>query len=323
MAGRTQGRWRCPKCGRRIPAKNAVHACRPAVPVAEHFRGKPPEVRALYETVVAALKRIGRAQVDSTKTRIAFRLQTIFLELTPQAGGLRGCLMLPQPATNPTVFRVLSPSPRLHYHFFKLSEPRQIDTRFRRLLAEGFRVGRREHVKQPAPTGRRGLGLRGQVGQPLRRVFVDTSRPLWRCPKCGNYFVTRNLAHSCVRVPLAKHFRGSDPKVRQTFDALVAALRRNGPVRVVSSKTRITFMVRMRFASANPMKSALRCGFALLRPGRHPAIRRAYRFPGTKLYAHELCLTHPSQIDASLRRLLSEAYLVGQQKHLERAPRKR
>ncbi len=133
-----------------------------------------------------------------------------------------------------------------------------------------------------------------------------------------NYFVSRNLPHSCVRVPLESHFQGKDPLVRKTFNALLAALRKNGPVRVVSSKTRITFMVRMRFAGAYPQKSALPCGFTLLRPARHPTIRRAYRFPGTHLYAHELRLAHPSQIDAPLRRLQAEAYQVGAQKHLQR-----
>lgn len=319
MNAEKKQRWVCPKCGRRIPTRNAAHECRPNVPVAQHFRGKPREVRALYDTVVAALKKIGRAQADSTKTRIAFHIQTIFLELTPQASGLRGCLMLPQPARHPSIFRVLSPSPRIHYHFFKLTSPKQVDARFRRLLADGFKVGRREHLKQPAAAGRRSLGIGPQqVGQPLRQAFVDTSRPLWRCPKCGNYFVSRNLAHSCVRVPLESHFQGKDPQVRRTFDALLAALRRAGPIRIVSSKTRITFMVRMRFAGVHPKKHALRGGFALLRPARHRALEHVYQFPGTRLYAHEFRLVSPKQIDAGLRALLAEAYQVGAQKHMER-----
>ncbi|HXE74939.1 MAG TPA: DUF5655 domain-containing protein [Candidatus Xenobia bacterium] len=291
------------------------------MPVSVHFRGKPPEVRALYDTVVAALKQIGRADVDSTKTRIAFHVQTIFLELTPLASGLHGCLTLPQPATHPTIFRLISLSPRIHYHYFKLTEPKQIDASFRRLLAEGFKVGRREHLKARVDANARGLlpraKSRGEWSNvPLRHVFVDTSRPLWRCPKCGNYFVSRNLAHSCVRVPLAKHFAGCDPSVRQTFDALLAALRRAGPIRVVSSKTRITFMVRMRFGSVTPQKRALPGGFFLTRPARHPLLKPGLTYGG--LHGYRFRLTHPQQIDASLRALLAEAYQVGAQKHLER-----
>jgi hypothetical protein len=320
------------------------------VPVREHFRGKSARVRELYRALKAAVDKIGRVGVDSTKSRIAFHLQTIFLELQPGKDSLRGMLVLPQPARHPTFRQAGSLSPRIHYHWFTLTDPKQIDAGFRRLLAEGFKVGRREHLKaaargeriassSPSPQapawgksvspGGRSLpsrSLRASRAPGMkegRSATVDTHRPLWRCPKCGNYFVSPNMPHSCVRVPLAAHFRGKDPMVRKTFNALLAALRASGPVRVVSSKTRITFMVRMRFAGANPMKNALRCGFALLRPARHPAIRRAYRFPGTKLYAHELRLTHPDQIDAPLRALLAEAYQVGAQKHLERGAKAR
>ncbi|MGH9814410.1 MAG: DUF5655 domain-containing protein, partial [Candidatus Acidiferrales bacterium] len=250
-------------------------------------------------------------------------------------------LVLPQPARHPTFRQAGSLSPRIHYHWFTLTDPKQIDAGFRRLLAEGFKVGRREHLKisaqgkqkvsSPSPQAPAwgksvspgGGSLRAPGMKRKRAPSVDTSRPLWRCPKCGNYFVSRNLPHSCVRVPLESHFTGKDPIVRKTFNALLAALRKNGPVRVVSSKTRITFMVRMRFSGAHPKRQRLDGGFALLRPARHPAIRRAYRFPGTQLYAHEFRLTHPDQIDAGLRALLAESYQVGQQKHLERPARTR
>jgi len=311
--------------------------------VAEHFRGKSPRVRELYRALKAAVDRIGRVGVDSTKTRIAFRVQTIFLELQPGKDSLRGMLVLPQPARHPTFRQTGSLSPRIHYHWFTLTDWKQIDKPLRRLLAEGFKVGRGEHLKaQPeSPLGRSlgaervgatrspksvspgGESLRARRTNGGRAATVDTGRPLWRCPKCGNYFVSPNMPHSCVRVPLAAHFKGKDPIVRKTFDTFLTVLRASGPVRVVSSKTRIAFMVRMRFAGANPMKNALRCGFALLRPARHPTIRRAYRFPGTKLYAHELRLTHPDQIDAPLCRLLAEAYQVGAQKHLERGAKTR
>ena len=308
--------WRCPKCRRWLPQRKAVHVCAPAVPLGEHFRGKSPVVRKLFEAVRTALKRIGPVRMDSTKTRIAFRVWTIFVELTPQKNALRGCLMLPQPARHPVIFGVISLSPRVHYHFFKLTDPKQLDAGFRRLLREAYTVGRREHLKRRAST-RQPLGVMGPLAAPARKVSYDTSRPLWRCPKCGNYFVSRNHAHSCVRVPLARHFRGKDPLVRKTFDALVAALRRHGPLIVVSSKTRITFMVRMRFAGVTPHKHSLPGGFALTRRVRHPLLTPG---PGYgRIYGYHFNLTHPKQIDASFQRLLAKAYKVGRQEHLARA----
>lgn len=146
-------------------------------------------------------------------------------------------------------------------------------------------------------------------------------RPFWRCPKCGNRFVTRNPWHSCVRVPLAQHFKGKAPLVRKTFNALVAALRRNGPVTIVSSKTRITFMVRMRFAGVTPRKNSLP-GHLLVPAQVGPARqRRGETFD--RLYVHGFCLTHPKQIDGAFRLLLAEAYAVGEQRHFERPAKKR
>jgi hypothetical protein len=74
------------------------------------------------------------------------------------------------------------------------------------------------------------------------------SRRLWKCPRCGHRFVTRNLWHSCVRVQLADHFRGKAPVVRQVFGAWKALVRACGPVTCYAQKTRIVFQARVRFA---------------------------------------------------------------------------
>jgi hypothetical protein len=286
--------------------------------LAAHFRGKNPVVRELFDALRAELKKIGRTEMDSTKTRIAFRVLTNFVELTPQKNGLHCCLVLPRAVRDPRFFRVLSVSPRIHYHYFKLTARREIDAGLRRLLREGFIVGRREHRKGPMPPQPRtfpGVAREpSRFAQKPQETGTAPKRPLWRCPKCGWKFATRNLAHSCVRVPLAEHFRGKDPLVRKTFDALVRALRRNGPLTLVGSKTRITFMVRMRFGGVTPRKNSLPGGFFLLRPARHPLLRLTVRYGRTFGYRFEL--THPKQIDAGFRRLLAEAYAVGQQKHL-------
>lgn len=325
--------WRCPKCRRWLPQKGAVHTCLPAVPLSRHFQGKNPVARELFEAVRAELKKIGRVRMDSTKTRIAFRVWTNFLELTPQKSALRGCLTLPRAVRDARFSKVVSLSPRIHYHYFKLSDRKQIDASFRRLLTEAFVIGRREHLSRPLPKerstweapGGRGPSTRLPAAGRLRTshrarrgvgvAAKERKKPLWRCPKCGWEFATRNLWHSCVRVPLNEHFKGKDPLVRKTFDALVAAVRKNGPATVVTSKTRITLMVRMRFLSVTPQKHALTGGFGLMHAARHTRLRPGLRYGG--IFGHRFRLTHPKQIDPAFRRLLAEAYAVGEQKHLE------
>ena len=47
-----------------------------------------------------------------------------------------------------------------------------------------------------------------------------TARPLWRCPKCGRTFVTRNMAHSCRHLSFADHLAGKPPKILALYDYL-------------------------------------------------------------------------------------------------------
>ncbi|MBI4467389.1 MAG: hypothetical protein HY656_08205, partial [Acidobacteria bacterium] len=248
--------WRCPKCKRRLPERGAVHVCQPPVPLAAHFRGKGPVVRKIFNTVRAAVRTMGPVVTDSTKTRIAFAVQTIFLELTPQQGGLRGCLVLGRRARNPRFTNLVSPTPGRHYHFFKLTEPRQLDARLRRLLAEAYRVVGHRQRRTPSVSPQPTLPVAFQEF-PSGRGRGAKTQPLWQCPKCGRWFVTRNLWHSCARVSVGSHFRGKDPRLRRLFNRLVAALRRHGPLLVNANKTRISFQARMRFAGVQVQKDAL------------------------------------------------------------------
>jgi hypothetical protein len=70
-------------------------------------------------------------------------------------------------------------------------------------------------------------------------------RPLWRCPRCGHTFVTRNLWHSCGNCTLHHHSADKPPFVRELFDLCVAAVRRF---------TRVVPQVRVRFAGGRPYR---------------------------------------------------------------------
>jgi hypothetical protein len=59
-----------------------------------------------------------------------------------------------------------------------------------------------------------------------------TPPDLWRCPTCGRTFVSRNMPHSCEVRSVDEHFARADPRLREVFDALVAAVEHNGPVTV-------------------------------------------------------------------------------------------
>ena len=138
--------------------------------------------------------------------------------------------------------------------------------------------------------------------------------PLWRCPKCGHRFASKNLWHSCGRFRLADHFAGRDPAVRSLWDQFVALLRRNGPVTVYAQKTRIVCMVRVRFAGAQVRSRWLDAGLWLKRRASHPALRRVDFLPPHD-YLHYFRLRSGADLDAAFAALTREAYAIGTQAH--------
>jgi hypothetical protein len=143
-------------------------------------------------------------------------------------------------------------------------------------------------------------------------VKVGQKRPLWRCPKCGHRFVTKNLWHSCGRYRLADHFEGKPRVVRQTFDRLVATAKECGPVTVYAQKTRIVIQGRVRFAGVVVRRGWVDAGLWLKRRVDHPCLARVESF-GRLGYGHHFRLEQPSDIDAALAVLVREAYAIGQQ----------
>lgn|GEM_PF-325764 len=130
---------------------------------------------------------------------------------------------------------------------------------------------------------------------------------LWRCPKCGHRFVTRNLWHSCGRYRLADHFKGKPPNLRATFRRWVAAARRCGPVTVYAQKTRIVIQSRVRFAGAVVESRWLNGTLWLRRRVSHPRVHRIEDF-GKLGYGVHFRLTEPKQIDRRIVGLMREAY---------------
>jgi len=138
---------------------------------------------------------------------------------------------------------------------------------------------------------------------------------LWRCPSCRRVFANRNQSHACGRYTLAHHFRGKPPEIRALFNAVAAAVRENGPVRILPEKTRIAFQVRMSFAQVTPRRGWLDGHVVLARRLEHPRFRRIETF-SPRNHLHAFRLFAPSDVDEDVRAWLAEAYLVGDQQHL-------
>jgi hypothetical protein len=124
------------------------------------------------------------------------------------------------------------------------------------------------------------------------------------------------MPHSCQVVALDEFFAGAAPGQRELFERYVAAARRNGPVTVNATKSRISLQARMRFAGIlRPRRRYLVATFVHTKPVESPRLTRVDFIP-PYYYVHQLRLAEPADVDDELEGWLAEAYQVGEQRHV-------
>jgi hypothetical protein len=145
--------------------------------------------------------------------------------------------------------------------------------------------------------------------------------PLWTCPRCGAKFVSANMWHSCGRWELGALFANSEPHVFELFQKFRRMVKDCGRSTMIPQKTRVVFMVRMRFAGATVRKSHLRVGLILERRlSSDPRLIETESF-GPRCHGHYFKIERADQLDASMKALLREAYDSGTQKNFRRVGR--
>ena len=119
---------------------------------------------------------------------------------------------------------------------------------------------------------------------------------------------------------LKDHFVGREPQVVETFQKLLAAAEKSGPVTVLPEKTRIAFQVRMSFA-AFTLKRRWIDGHVVLARRLDSSRFTRFEFFSPRNQLHAFRLRAPAEVDDEVEAWLAEAYLVGEQKHLSPARR--
>jgi len=148
---------------------------------------------------------------------------------------------------------------------------------------------------------------------------VDTERDdLWTCPRCGARFVTRNRSHGCGEYSVDGFFEGNPQEARMLYEALVRMVREQGPFEQVPTKTRIAFMVRVRFTAVNRVRpdGSLVCHVWLKRRVESPRFTKI-ELLGRTDWVHHFVLRSEADLDDELRSWMREAYDVGRQTHLQ------
>jgi hypothetical protein len=114
------------------------------------------------------------------------------------------------------------------------------------------------------------------------------------------------------------HMEGRPPVSVALYEEFVAAVSSCGPFSYAVSKTSITFKgTRRGFAGARPTATGVRGYLDLQRVVTGPQIISSSPYEA-RLYVHQYRLTSPSDLDATFRSWIAEAYAVGAGAHLHR-----
>ena len=149
MTRKKKSLWTCPNCGHRFVTRNMWHSCS-RYRLDDHFTGKDPFVRDLFDRFAALVRQCGPVTVYAQKTRIVFQTRARFAGVAVRKRWLDCGLWLKRRVEHPRVRRIESPTPRDHVHYFRLTSPADLDEELAALVREAYAVGCQEPLAAPA-----------------------------------------------------------------------------------------------------------------------------------------------------------------------------
>ena len=108
---------------------------------------------------------------------------------------------------------------------------------------------------------------------------------------------------------VATHFTKSADSVKRTYETLLVAANKLGPVREEAKKTSIHLVRETAFAGVATRRDALWLTLKSDHPIESPRIHKSEQTSANRWH-HELRLTTPKDVDAELRRWLKQAYAL-------------
>ncbi len=132
--------WICPNCGRQFVSVNRNHSCG-RYQLEDHFIGKEPSVRELYDLLFQTLKGFGPVKAFPVKTRIVFQAEVQFAAAMPRKRWLDGYLWLRRQAVHLRIRKIEMGIFRDYGHLFRLSRAEDLDEDLIALLQEAYILG--------------------------------------------------------------------------------------------------------------------------------------------------------------------------------------
>ena len=131
--------WKCPECGREFGREKQWHSC--AVKgLDEHFRGRDPELRAVFDAIVSKLRKLGPVKVDPVKTSINLTAGRHLAGVTVRGTFLRVGFFAPKRIVDPRIVHVERLGPDRFGHSVVVESVADLDGQLLAWLAEAYRM---------------------------------------------------------------------------------------------------------------------------------------------------------------------------------------
>ena len=131
-------RWTCPRCDREFGNANQAHTCLPGCTVDDTFAGYPPELRAVYDAILAHLLTLGPVHEDAVGVGVFLKRDRKLAEVRPRSRDVLLGLYLPRPVPDRRFSKVLGPSGPRVVHLLPLRDAAEVDEQVRGWLTEAF-----------------------------------------------------------------------------------------------------------------------------------------------------------------------------------------
>ncbi len=133
--------WTCPRCRRQFANRNQSHSCAQFT-VEQLLDGKPQEIVELYERLSDVIQQCGEVVVAPTKTRVLFKVRTVFASVAVSKNWLDVVFVLGRRLKHRRIKKAQEEYPGI-VHFLRIEKADELDADLAGWLQEAY-----DHRKQ-------------------------------------------------------------------------------------------------------------------------------------------------------------------------------
>src|SRR5215469_18853280 len=128
--------WTCPRCRRQFKNRNQAHSCGQFT-VEQLLDGKPQEIVELYERLERLIGSCGKVVVAPTKTRVLFKVRTVFATVAVSKNWLDVVFVLGRRLKHRRIKKAQEEHPGT-VHFLRIEKEEDLDADLTSWLQEAY-----------------------------------------------------------------------------------------------------------------------------------------------------------------------------------------